>query len=252
MGSTTPNDTAAPHQAAVPIQRCHTNKRCNLFAVQTTQLRQFSQNGTTNNVSDTRHTLEKILLLTPQRTLMDRFVEVLVVALQFRFKPIDVCLDACLYPSRCSAQSVFFGSQHFDNLPSATNQRTQFQSHFIRQQPQRRAHRFCKARQSLSIKSIGLSQLSHSFSKISNLTWVGNSNGELSRHQGTHQSSFYTATSLEHDQNGFDRTKILNQLVGPRSVIEKRLHRSTRRRRHIESSFGYVDADIGWGNFCHR
>jgi hypothetical protein len=67
-------------------------------------------------------------------------VKIFVGSLQFGLQPTDMCLNAFLYSSRSSAQSVFFSRQHFGDLASATDQRTQFQSYFIRQRAQRRAH----------------------------------------------------------------------------------------------------------------
>ena len=141
VSSTTPNDAPSPQQATIPIQWRHTYRRSNLFAVQAAKLRQLGQHSAANDGPDAGHTLEQIFLLTPDGTLVNRLVKVLIVPLQFRFEPMDVRLNAFVHSSRSSTQPVFFGGQHLGDLASATDQGTQFQGHLIRQGAQHRASR---------------------------------------------------------------------------------------------------------------
>jgi hypothetical protein len=93
-------------------------------------------------------------------------VKVFIGPLQFSFEPTDVGFNPLLHPSRCPAQPVFFGGQHFDDLASASDQRTQFQGQRIGQRTQCRTHRFGKARQDLSVERIGFRQLPGGLGKI--------------------------------------------------------------------------------------
>ena len=72
---TTPNRATSSHHPAIPIQRRHTHQCSDLFSVELSQFRQLSEQRAADHGSDSRHTLEQVFLLAPDRALLDALIE---------------------------------------------------------------------------------------------------------------------------------------------------------------------------------
>jgi hypothetical protein len=85
---TTPNRATASHHPTVPIQRRHTHQCSDLLSVKLSQLRQLSQQRATDDGSDSRHTLEQVFLLPPDRTLLDALIKLAINSIKLRLQPL--------------------------------------------------------------------------------------------------------------------------------------------------------------------
>src|SRR2546422_209488 len=136
---TTPNRATPPKCPAVPIERCHADQCSNLFAVESSQLRQFGEQGAANNRTDARDAFEQVLLLVPDRALTNALVKFAVDSLQLGFQPTDVSFDTFAQRSSSPTESVSFRHNHLGELASARNQCPQFLGGPVGQGTQSRA-----------------------------------------------------------------------------------------------------------------
>jgi len=166
---TAPDATTASESAAVTIERRDTDQSSNLFTVEVPKFRQFGNQTATNDRTDAGHTPEKIFVLTPDRALSDGLVEVFVSPNRLCFQPADMSVDSLSHILGSSTEPVSFGHNHLSKLAPAGNQRSQFQSHLVRQGAHSRAHSLTEAGQNHGIDGIGLSQLPGRFGEVSNL-----------------------------------------------------------------------------------
>src|SRR5262249_306340 len=77
-----PDRATTSQSAAVSIERRDTDQRSNLFTVEFSKFWQLGNKATTNHRTDAGHTPEKIFVFTPDRTLTDGLVQILVGPVQ--------------------------------------------------------------------------------------------------------------------------------------------------------------------------
>jgi hypothetical protein len=96
--STPPDGAAAFKLATVPIERGDSDQSRDLFAVELSQLGQLGKQGTANDRTNPGDTSEQVFVLLPDRALTDALVQIFIGAIQFRFQPPHVSVNAFAHP----------------------------------------------------------------------------------------------------------------------------------------------------------
>src|SRR6185437_6439873 len=161
--ATAPNRAATSEGAAVAIERRHSDQRGDLFAVEFAEFGKLGEQRPAHYGPNARNGLEQVLAFTPDRTLANALIEVLIGSLKFFFEPADVGADALSQSFWSTAEPVGFGHNHLGDLPSSGNARAQFHSDLIGQGTNRWTDCFGETSQDPSIDAICLGQLSSRF-----------------------------------------------------------------------------------------
>jgi hypothetical protein len=159
--------------------------------------------------SDAGHTLEHIFLLTPERTVADRVIEVYLDALQFGLPPAKVGLNPFLYLAGSPTHSVCLSGQPVDELAAPGDQGPQGRGHLIQHRPQPRTPRFGKASQDLRIEDIGFRPLPGGVSEIAHLPGSGHRDWPFGCHQRPDRRSVDAPGGLQHNQRRSDHPQSL-------------------------------------------
>ena len=138
---TTPNCATASHHSTIPIQRRHTYQCSDLLSVELSQLRQLSQQCAADDGSDSRHTLEQVFLLPPDRTLVDALIKLAINSIKLRLQPPDMRLNSFAYRFSAMSKPIGFGREHLGNLASPGDLRAELFAGRARQSSQRWPYR---------------------------------------------------------------------------------------------------------------
>ena len=168
-GAPAPNNASATQAPAVPIQRRHADQGSDLLMCQPAQLGQFSKERTTHHGPDARHTAQQIFLFTPERRGLDSVSQVLVQHRELLLQPSEMGLDLSLNGARRRPHAVLFRHEHFDQLSSPREERTERLCRLIRQRTWGWPHRLGKAGQDLCINRVRLGELAGGSGKIAHL-----------------------------------------------------------------------------------
>ena len=248
-GSAAPDGAPTFERAAVAVEGGHTDERGNLFAIQGSKLRQLGEQGAAGDRTDALSTAQQLVVLFPDRALLDGSVELLVGALEFLFQPADMGVDAFCDGLGGHRQPVVLGRNHLEDLSSSRGERSEFQSHYIGQGAQLWTNHLSEVRQDSGIDAVGLGQLSGGFSEVSDLAWVDHDHRQIGTHQSARDLAFIATGRFKHDQGGLDLSQPFDQGLDAGLVVGKRFFLTSGADRDIELCFGHIDADEDKGNF---
>jgi hypothetical protein len=144
-GASTPNHAAAAQASTVPVERRHADQDSDLRMRQRAQLRQLRQVYPTDHGPDARHGAQQILMLAPARRRLDPVSQVLV---QRHERLLQLHQMRCYLPlnrTRCRPHAMLFRHEHFDQLSSPREPRTERLRRRIGHGTWGRPHRFGKA-----------------------------------------------------------------------------------------------------------
>ena len=248
-GSTSPDRATASEGTTVAIQWGDANQGGNLLTVEFSEFGQLRQQGTANDGADSRYRLEQVLVLTPDRTLTDSLIEVMVGSFEFFFQPADVNLDASSQSFGGTGEAVCFGHDHLGDLSPTSNQCTQFQGDLIGQGTNRWPYGLGETGKDPSIDAIGLGQLPSGFGEISDLSRVDYDHRKLRTGQSPHDLPFKTAGGFHNDQRGTDLCEPFDQRFNSCSIVRHALSFIRRSDCHIQACFGDVNTNKISSNF---
>ncbi len=128
-GPSAPDRSFAPEAAAVSIERGDAHQRGNLVAPQSTEFRKVGQQGDGHHPADPWDAAQQIVLFSPEGTLPQGVIQVIIQISQLLLQPADMVLDPLAHCFRASGpQPIFLGSKHLDHLVAPGQEGGQFLS----------------------------------------------------------------------------------------------------------------------------
>jgi hypothetical protein len=248
-GSATANHATAFEGTAVACERGQAHQSRDLFAIESSELGQLSDQGTASDRTDAGRTEENLLVLFPDGALPNALIQVLVGAFEFLFQPADMSNDSFANRFGGHRQAVSLCDDHLDNLSSSCGQSTQLQRDLVWQRTYLGTYRFAEVSQHPRIDAVTLGQLSGGFGEVSDLTRVDNHNGQLGTHQGLCERTFIAAGRFQHDQRGLELSQPFDQGLDTSLVVGNRFFLARGASLDIESCFGHINADKDKGIF---
>jgi hypothetical protein len=244
-GTSTPDHPFAPEAATVSIERGNTRQSSNLVAAQSAQFRKVGQKSYGDYSADSWDAAQQIVLLSPEGTLPQDVVQILIQATQLLLQPADMLLEPLTHRlSSSSPKPVLLSSKHFDDLVPPGQEGSQFLRLGIRQGMWVRSHCLSKVGQYLGIQSVRLGQPASSSGKVPNLAGIDHGQGQPSSSQSSSHWHLESASSLQYHQFGMELRHSLDRLSDARSVISYAPSIPSRTHSDIQPALGYVDTYV--------
>src|SRR5918999_1288131 len=220
-GLSAPDSPFAPEAAAVSIEGGDSYQRGNPVAAQSAQFRKVGQQGDGHHPADSWDAAQQIVLLSPEGTLPQGVVQVIIQISQLLFQPADMVLDPlahCFRPS--GPQPILLGSKHLDDLVPPSQEGGQFLS--------------------LGIQLIGLRQLAGSSGKVSNLAGIDHGHGQPSTSQSARHGHLESARGLQYHQFWVELSQSLDYLDDTWSIVSHAPSLASGTHGDIQLVFGDV------------
>ena len=248
-GSAAPDGAPTFERAAVAVERGDANQRGDLFAIKGSELREFGEQGSAGDRTNAGRSAQQLLVLFPDRALLDGSVEILVGAMEFLFQPADVSVDALCDGLGGHRNPVVLGTDHLEDLSAARGEGSEFQSDRVGQGAQLWTNRLGEMSQDSGINAVGLGQFSGGFSEVSDLARIDHDHRQFGTHQSLGDLAFIAAGGFQHDRCGLNLSQPFDQGLDAELVVSKRFFLACGADRDIELCFGHIDTDKDKGNF---
>src|SRR5262245_42971978 len=153
---------------------------------------------------------QQIVFLAPGGRGTNSTIQVSFQLGDFFFKPMDVPLDLRTNGFSRGVESVFFGTEHGDQLAAPGTQSLQFLGRIVSNGAWFGSNLFCKLGQNVGVNLIALCQSADSACKIPSLSWIDRDGGEARSQQSAQNELVITAGGFQHDQGWLKGAKIFN------------------------------------------
>ena len=244
------NLTSSPKDAAVPVERGKSGKRCNLFAAERAEFGHFGHQYAGDLGTDARYAGEQILLLAPSRGAAHHLVDIGLdfgeLLLKQSQMPIE-CLDEV--SAHELAATIAFGGHHFDELPPSCHKLAELQGFFIGHWSWLRSHGFGEMGDDLCIECIRLGKSSDGPCEVPDLTRIDDREREVGRSQGARHDRFIAAGRLKNDQAGRQPREPLDEPCETGVITPDHKTLTARPQMHIQPILGNIDADKHLASF---
>ncbi len=124
-GAAAPDHALASEETAVPSEWGDSDERSDLLVGESTELGEFSDEGTREVRTDAGYVAQEVALGSPDGAFADQLVEFGVDVGELALEPTDVLIDALLDSWKGEAESIVLGRDHVDDLAPAPDDRVQ-------------------------------------------------------------------------------------------------------------------------------
>jgi len=247
--SATPDGATAFKSSAVTGEGSHADQSRDLFAAEGAEFWELSEQGAAADRPNAGSGAQNFLVVFPDRVFLDKTVEVSISIIEFLFQKGDMSGDTFFDRLTGRGQVIFLSDDHVDDLSSACDPLSEFQSELVGQRARLRANRFSVVGQDRGIDAIGLGQLSSGLGEVSDLAWVNHGHRDLGANQSRHDLTFKTTGGFQDDQAWLKFLQVLDQGLDAGFIVSHRQGLGDRAYSDIELCFADVDTDKDEGSF---
>jgi hypothetical protein len=247
--SAAPDGATAFESTAVTWEGSQADQSRDLFAAESAELWEFSDQCTAAHGPNARRRAENFLVLFADRIFLDETIEVMVGVIEFPFEVGNMSGDTFFDRLGGRGQAVFLSDDHVDDLSSACSQRSEFQSELVGERARFGTDRLGVVGQNPGIDAIGFSQLTGGFGEVPDLARVSHDYRDLGTNQSGHDLTFKTTRGFQDDQVWLKLFEVLDQNLDAGFIVRYRQGLCGGTDTDIELNFRHIDADKDKRNF---
>ena len=252
----TPHAPATSQSARIPVERSNAHQSREFSGRKRAKLGKLSQQRSAQDRSDSRNAPKQGFVLLEGGTALNGLIEVPIGTRELLLQPADVCFDALSNGlGASSAEAVFLGRHHLDELSSASEDGLKLPRFGIRKRPGSRTYGLGEAGKDLGVEPIGFGEPTRGTGEVSGLSGIehgyGDPSGASSESRG--DRTLKTTAGFEDHEDGVQLFELAEEFVESILIIGHSEGLSRGEEGHLQAGFGdvYTDVVVGasswWG-----